>query len=164
VNVDIHRPIRIWSCQISKSPKLPQQLFNSTQHHNNTMSVFAQGQVLTVTTFGPGKLTLLTWSGVVANFGSVIGAKSTNNTGKTRWLISFSHNYTRFAFIWEGSGEAVYRIGTSLLTHTVGTTWQKASTVHWGDSSLVEEDVSANVSGATNRDGVTTFWEIPDTI
>jgi len=127
------------------------------------MSIFSADQVLTVTTFGPGKLTLLTYDGLY-QLQANIGAKSTTNAGQTRWLISFSHNYNGFAFIWDGKGQAVHRIGSSLLTGSVGTDWTNASVVNYGSSSVTQADVSSDVSGAINRDDATTFWVIPDTI
>lgn len=125
------------------------------------MSVFRGDNCLTVTTMGPGKLTLLTYGGSSANH---IGAKSTNNSSKTRWMIGFSHNYTRFAFIWEGKGEAVYRVGSSLVTTPVGTSWTAASLMDWGTGKITRADVSSNILGAIERNNATTFWVIPDTI
>jgi len=127
-------------------------------------SIFLADHCLTVTTKGPGKLSLLTFKGATG-LSNVVGAKTTTSPGQTRWLISFSHNYTRFAFIWEGAGEAVYRIGSSLLTAPVGTKWTEASLVEWWSGLAVkQDDVSSELGSALNRDNVTTFWAIPDPI
>ncbi|KAH6907688.1 mucin-binding lectin 1 [Coprinopsis sp. MPI-PUGE-AT-0042] len=93
---------------------------------------------------------LLTWENN-HNCPRVVGAVPTTNTGLTRYMLSFSHNFLHFAFKWDGEGEAVYQIGSGLERKPVA-------------SSVVTEDVSAHVSGALNRDGRTTAWIIPDTL
>ncbi|KAH6911696.1 mucin-binding lectin 1 [Coprinopsis sp. MPI-PUGE-AT-0042] len=125
--------------------------------------IFMSDTQLAVITRGPGVLSLLTWENT-NDCPRVVGAVPTNNTGLTRYMLSFSHNFLHFAFKWDGEGEAVYQIGSGLERKPVGRDWTAASTVHWGASSVVTEDVSAHVSGALNRDGRTTAWIIPDTL
>jgi hypothetical protein len=60
--------------------------------------IFKTGKELTVTTKGPGTLTLLSW-GSVAKAPSTIGGAPTTCPGTTHYLTSFSHTYTRCAFI-----------------------------------------------------------------
>jgi len=131
------------------------------------MSTLFKGDTcVTVTTMGPGKLSLLSHN-AISNIHSVVGAKITSNPGKTRWMIGFSHNYQGFAFIWEGHGEAVYRVGDSLLTHAVGTSWNRATAANWLETTVTTQDVSSIVRGLGsqyNRDNQTTFWIIPDSI
>lgn len=128
------------------------------------MAIFIGDKCVTVTTMGPGKLSLLSYANVSGAGVNHIGGKSTDNSGKTRWMIGFSHYFSRFAFIWEGQGEAVYRIGFSLLTAPVGTSWTAASVVKWSSDKVTKEDVTSNIPGAVNRDDATTLWVIPDTI
>nr|6ZRW_A Chain A, Mucin-binding lectin 1 [Coprinopsis cinerea]6ZRW_B Chain B, Mucin-binding lectin 1 [Coprinopsis cinerea]6ZRW_C Chain C, Mucin-binding lectin 1 [Coprinopsis cinerea]6ZRW_D Chain D, Mucin-binding lectin 1 [Coprinopsis cinerea]6ZRW_E Chain E, Mucin-binding lectin 1 [Coprinopsis cinerea]6ZRW_F Chain F, Mucin-binding lectin 1 [Coprinopsis cinerea]6ZU2_AAA Chain AAA, Mucin-binding lectin 1 [Coprinopsis cinerea]6ZU2_BBB Chain BBB, Mucin-binding lectin 1 [Coprinopsis cinerea]6ZU2_CCC Ch len=126
-------------------------------------AIFHTGSELFIITRGPGKLTLLTWGGL-NNLRSVIGAIPTENTGVTKWAVSFSHNYTRFSFIWEGQGEACYQIGNGLTRSPVGRSWSSSSTIHWGSSTVITEDVTSVVPGAVNRDKVTTAYALPDNL
>jgi len=130
------------------------------------MSTPSNDQVLIVTTSGTGNLHLLTYNDPSAPIGlqSYKGSKATTNAGKTHWLISFSYNYNYFAFIWDGKGEAVYRVGTGLLTNSVGTDWTKASTVTLGNPGVGQADVSNQAKTATVRDATTPVWIIPDII
>lgn len=125
------------------------------------MSIFVNGQCLIVTTRGPGKLSLLTYE---SNNGgvNVNGSLSTESAGVTRFLISFSHNYTRFAFVWNGTGEAVYSIGTGLERKPVGRSWSQASLVAWGASTVTTSDVTSILPSAVDRTNVTTVFIIPD--
>jgi hypothetical protein len=100
----------------------------------------------------------------VGHRSSVVGAMRTNASGITRWLISFSHRYEKFAFIWDGQGEGVYQIGNGLERKPVGRRWNVASTAHRGAWDIGIADVSAIVRHATNRDGATTAFIIPDNI
>jgi hypothetical protein len=124
-------------------------------------AIFVNGQCLVVTTRGPGKLSLLTYQ---SNSGgvNVNGSLSTNNPGVTRFLISFSHNYTRFAFMWGGSGEAVYSIGTGLQRQPVGKSWTQASYVPWGATTVTTADVTSILPSAVDRTDDTTIFIIPD--
>lgn len=103
--------------------------------------VFEASNSLMIITSGPGTLTLLTYAGA-KGLSSVIGSKKTTTSGTIRWFVGFSHNYTRFAFMWEGGGQAVYRIGSTLLTEKVGTDWKSASLVSWGSGTITTADVS----------------------
>lgn len=129
--------------------------------------IFVGSNSLEVFTYGPGKLSLLTFAGL-SNLPNVIGGKQTSAIGTTPWLISFSHNYVNFAFIWQGTGvlgsQAVSRIGSSTATQSVGTSWNSASFVGFGNNSVIFADVTAQVATAVNRDDFTTFYAIPDLV
>ena len=125
--------------------------------------IFQSDQQLTVITRGPGTLSLLTW-GSNSNAPSVVGAVKTTNTSLTRYLISFSHDFNYYAFIWNGQGDARYQVGSSLDRKPVGKDWKTASFVEWLSNEVKTKDVSATVATATNRDELTTAWIIPDTL
>ncbi|KIK57536.1 hypothetical protein GYMLUDRAFT_46110 [Collybiopsis luxurians FD-317 M1] len=127
------------------------------------MALFTGTQCITVITQGPGTLTLLSYGANTVS-PNVIGGKSTSNSGQTRWMVGFSHDYTGYAFIWGGSGQAVYRIGSSLQTFPVGTKWTAASVAKWGATSITSGDVSSEIGSAVNRDNQTTTWVIPGSI
>ena len=135
----------------------------SARNPLSDMSIFTPGNELIVISRGPGALSLLSWQNN-AGGSNVVGAIRTTNAGLTRWVISFSHHYERFAFIWQGGGQAVYQIGRKLERTPVGTRWENASTVNWGASTVTTTNVSSIASSAVNRDELTTVYAIPDTI
>jgi hypothetical protein len=126
-------------------------------------AIFTNGQCLVVTTRGVGNLNLLSYQ---SNAGApnVVGATPTTNTGVTRFLISFSHTYERFAFFWDGAGEAVYAIGTALQKQPVGRGWDKASAVPWGATTVSTIDATGVLPTTVNRNNQTTCFVIPDKI
>lgn len=128
-----------------------------------TMSIFHNGQALIVTTRGPGKLHLLSYQNNAQGV-NVVGSTQTSSSGVTRFLISFSHHYERFAFHWDGAGEAVYGLGNGLERKPVGRNWQQASFIAWGSASITSSDVTAIARAATNRDNATTCFIIPDLV
>jgi hypothetical protein len=83
----------------------------------------------------------------------VVGAMSTNAPGVTKRLISFSHRYENYAFIWDGQGKGVYQIGSGLERRPVERRWNVASAAHRGAWDIGTVDVSGIVRHATNRDG-----------
>jgi len=126
--------------------------------------IFANGNGIIVTASGPGKLHLLTFA---SNGGIVnhVGVTETKKAGLTRFLISHSYTFTKFAFYWEGAGEAVYGT-TESLVRTVLTAkgWADAVTVDWGTSSFGKADVSAEAQKGVGRDGLVTAFIIPDNV
>ncbi|KAM6493666.1 hypothetical protein JOM56_010027 [Amanita muscaria] len=126
------------------------------------MAIFADGQCLIVTTRGPGTLNLLTYNPITSTLQNCNGSLSTTSTGVTRFLISFSHNYQSFAFMWNGAGEAVYSIGTGLQRTSVGRNWSQASLVEWGSSTVTTADVTGILPSAVDRTNLTTIFIIPD--
>ncbi|KAF8637198.1 hypothetical protein AX16_010857 [Volvariella volvacea WC 439] len=125
--------------------------------------IFTTGNELVVITRGPGNLRLLSWQNNAGGTNTV-GAIPTSNAGITRYLISFSHHYERFAFYWDGAGEAVYQIGNRLERRPVGRNWNSASTVNWGAAEVTNTNVAGIAEGAVNRDRVTTAFIIPDSV
>lgn len=126
--------------------------------------LFKPGQELVVITQGPGHLCLLSYGSKDGSGINIVGAMNTNAPGITRWLISFSHRYDKFAFIWDGQGEGVYQIGNGLERRHVGRKWTAASTAHKGASHVGIEDVADIAKHAINRDGATTVYAIPNNI
>ncbi|KAI9450636.1 hypothetical protein F5148DRAFT_1227043 [Russula earlei] len=123
--------------------------------------IFVGGKSVNVTTRGPGRLYLFTHG---SNVGapSTVGGTATNNEGITRYLISFSHNFTKFAFYWDGQGEAVYSIDTRLVRKPVGKSWKEACYILWGADEVQIADVSKDVTVALPRDEETTCFIIHD--
>ncbi|KAH6907705.1 mucin-binding lectin 1 [Coprinopsis sp. MPI-PUGE-AT-0042] len=127
-------------------------------------NIFAANKQLTVVTRGTGSLSLLTWANTYDANAGAVGAVKTTNTGLTRWVVSFSHNYLHFALKWDGEGEAVYQVGDGLERKPVGRSWSSATTIHWSARSVVTEDVSVKATSVVNRDELTTIWIVPDTL
>ena len=132
-------------------------------------AIFANGQGVIVSARGPGSLHLLTTNPVIdPNLAlPVVGAITTTPSMPdkiTRFMISFSHNYTKFAFYWDGNGQAVYGEGQDLVRQPVGKGWDAATTVNWGSTSFSTEDVRTLQASATNRGNVTTIFIIPDNL
>jgi len=125
--------------------------------------IFSHDQCLVITTRGPGILYLLSYQNN-AKGSDVVGSKTTDQAGVTRFMISFSHHYERFAFMWEGKGEAVYGIGTGLQRLPVGRSWDQASAIPWGSATVNTADVKSIVAGAVDRTNLTTCFIIPDQI
>jgi hypothetical protein len=125
------------------------------------MAIFYGDQTLLILTEGPGKLNLLSY-GSNAGIRNHVGAKTTSKTGETRWVIGHSYTFTRFAFYWDGAGQAYARIGNSYATTPVGKSWKAASQANWGATSLITADVTAEVATAVNRDNETTTFPVPD--
>ena len=124
--------------------------------------IFTTGHEVVVITKGPGKLTLLSWDPVQGHgLTTGVGDIPTTRSGITHYVIGFSHFYTKFSFIWQGEGEAVYQIGEGLERKPVGRTWSSANTIRWGANSVTTEDVSANIASAGRVDRQTTAFIIP---
>ncbi|KAF9073331.1 hypothetical protein BDP27DRAFT_1289191 [Rhodocollybia butyracea] len=126
-------------------------------------AIFTNGQTLTVTTRGPGNLSLCSYqsNGGIVNH---VGATNTANEGVTRFVISHSYTFERFAFYWDGEGEAVYNIGTALANGPVGRSWAEASGVSWGATTVGTVDATDPVSSAVVRNGAATCFVIPPVV
>ena len=124
-------------------------------------SIFHNGNGITVNAAGPGKLHLLSYGNSVGSY-NVVGYVETFASGVTRFLISHSHTYNRFAFYWEGNGEAVYGAGNSLVRMPVARNWRTATCVERGASFFTTHDVRGEVAKATIRNGQTTAFIIPE--
>jgi hypothetical protein len=127
------------------------------------MPIFVDGNTLVITTRGVGNLRLFSYQSN-AGASNCVGSTLTSNTGVTRFLVSFSHTYERFAFYWDGAGEAVYGIGTGLERKPVGRSWTSASAILWGASMVTTIDATSLLPSALVRDNATTVFIIPDQI
>ena len=126
--------------------------------------IFINGQTLVVTAIGPGKLHLFSYQSK-KGYPDIVGAVTTSKAGETRFLISHTYSYQRFAFHWEGAGEAVYGIGASLRREWVGPSWKNASLASWGSAGITMTDVSIPVQRAEKLpDNQITAFVIPDFI
>jgi len=116
-----------------------------------------------VTVSGPGKVHLLSFqsNGGIKNH---VGFVETTSAGVTRFMLSHSYTFERFAFYFEGAGEAVYGIGTDLARNSVGKSWSEANLVSWGSPTITTADVSVNVQSAVTRNNAITCFIIPDKI
>lgn len=129
--------------------------------------IFSNGQGVIVSARGPGSLHLLTSNGVIPGTENVVGATTTNPSTPdkiTRFIISFSHNYTKYAFYWDGAGEAVYGKGQDLVRQPLLNGWNAATIIDWGSTSFSTQDVSTIAASATKRDNQTTCYIIPDNL
>ncbi|KAF8874925.1 mucin-binding lectin 1 [Infundibulicybe gibba] len=126
------------------------------------MAPFFNGEAVLITARGPGKVHLLSFQ---SNGGipPVIGSIQTYNAGTTRFIISHSYTFEKFAFYWEGAGEATYGVGQSLVRTQLGNGWENAALVSWGGS-ITTGDVYGYMAGAVNRDGQVTCFIVPDLI
>jgi hypothetical protein len=82
----------------------------------------------------------------------------TTSSNAVRFLISFSHNYSRFAFYWDGLGPANHTVAQTLASGSVGRSWSQASFVQRGDTAVSTMDVTALVPTAVDRGNVTTIF------
>ena len=123
--------------------------------------VFDNGQGIIVTTHGQGKLHLYSYG--QPGTPGVFGYLATSKSGTTKFIISHSYGYTKYAFFWHGPGKAEYRIGGNPKTHPVGRSWSAASWVKWGHKEVSVLDVSPEYfAGATNVKDQITCFVIPE--
>ncbi|KAJ7184443.1 hypothetical protein C8R46DRAFT_460754 [Mycena filopes] len=143
----------------SKSPlNLPVYQTMSTK----SQAAFISGNGVLVTTSGAGKVHLISYASN-ANLPNHVGTITTSNAGATRFIISHAYTFTKFAFYWEGAGEAVFSIGDQLLRQAVGNSWSRAVMVSYGGQGSTG-DVSGQISSAVQRDNEVTCFIIPDRI
>lgn len=123
--------------------------------------IYIDGRGVIVSARGPGKVHLLSYASN-ANLPAHVGTITTNREGVTRFMISHSYTFTKFAFYWEGSGEAVCGAGSSLIRQPVGTSWNAATCADWGSTSFTTQNVSTFTTSAVSRDNQVTCFIIPD--
>lgn len=58
------------------------------------------------------------------------------------YVISFSHNYTMYAFCREGNGEAEFCIGHQPERNLVDRSWNKSRGLKWGDKEILTLEVA----------------------
>ena len=124
---------------------------------------FLNGNGVIVSARGPGKVHLLSYAsngGLPAHVGSI----TTTSEGVTRFIISHSYTFTKFAFYWEGQGEAVCGKALGLVRQPVGKNWEAATTADWGATEFTTQNVTSNVTSAVLRDNAVTCFIIPDTL
>ena len=126
-------------------------------------AIFTNGQTLVVSTTGPGRLHLLSYQSN-AKIVNHVGFLPTANAGETRFVISHSYTFERFAFYWDGAGQAVLGIGASLIRQPVGNSWANASLASWGSSAITTANVTSQVASAVVRDNAITAFIIPELI
>src|SRR5258707_572927 len=94
--------------------------------------IFLNGNGVVVNTRGAGRLHVLHYAAVNSTrLANITGYIETTASDHTRFIISFSHHYTRIAFYWEGPGEASYGAAKSLVRTPMATSWEKATVVEW---------------------------------
>lgn len=131
--------------------------------------IFHNGNGVVVNAKGPGKLHVLHYAPVPSvGIAPVVGYIETTDSGITRFMISFSHYYTRIAFYWEGTGEASYGTSKSLVRAPMATSWDKAIVVEWLGSGFSNNFTTANVKAEAEakttvvRNGIITAFIIPE--
>lgn len=111
---------------------------------------------------GPGKLHVLSFESI-GGCANHVGYTETNYSGTTRFLISHSYTFERYAFYWEGTGAAVYGMGNSPAVQIpLGTGWGTAAIIGWNTSNFVTGDVTARLQTAVLRDGMVTAFIISE--
>ncbi|KAF8998863.1 hypothetical protein BDQ17DRAFT_1308953 [Cyathus striatus] len=129
---------------------------------------FFNGYGVIVSARGPGNLHLVSYAsinGLPNVFGSVSAKPNvTGNDDVTRFMISHSYYYTKYAFYWDGPDEAVCGIGLDLIRSPVGTSWQQATMIDWGGANFTSGNVTSFVNDAASvqRDNDITAFVIPD--
>lgn len=128
-----------------------------------TTPIFSYGRGIIVSAKGPGKVHLMSYASN-ASITSHIGSITTDRPGVTRFIISHAYTFDKFAFYWEGSGEAVCGVGEDMSREPVGKSWKAATYVGWGEKSFSTKDVESSTTSAVNRDNLVTCFIIPDTL
>jgi hypothetical protein len=137
---------------------------NDTLQLTMSDNFYVNGQGVVVDTTGPGKIHLLSYAANQATNLAHIGTITTTSEGGTRFIISHSYDYNKFAFYWDGTGEAVCGKGQHPSRQAVGNSWQEATCADFNTSAFVTRDVTANTAGAVNRDNLVTCFIIPDNV
>lgn len=125
--------------------------------------VVSDGQSIVITTRGAGQVLLLFYfsnNGISSRYGTT----TTNREGTSRFIISRSNTFERFAFFWEGEHQAFCTIGEDTNRVPVGTSWKAASCVTWGSTSVTTQNVSLAryIARPFNGDNHVTYLIAPD--
>lgn len=125
-------------------------------------AIFFNGNGIIVNAKGPGKLHLLSYAPNISTAQNVVGYIETTASGITRFVISHSYYYTRFAFYWEGVNQAAFGAEDSLVRAPIATSWDNANVVQWGSSSFTSGNVQEEAKKAVVRNGEITAFIIPE--
>lgn len=117
--------------------------------------IWAHGQAVIVTVTGPGKIHLLSYNPSM-NHPTMVGTVQARPQGTTRFLVSHSYGFFKYAFYWEGGGDAVASYGPVNRTR-VGNSWNEAICIDWGSSNFTFNDVTSNAAVASENATVTCF-------
>jgi len=113
---------------------------------------------LLLMTIGSGTLSHISYQ-TLPGVDNVLQAKSITAMNETRWVLGFSYYFQKYAFIWEGEGEATYRVGDSVQTVPVGRSWNNATIVTWNSPVITNGDVSPLATGTFGTDPIA--WVVP---
>lgn len=119
--------------------------------------IFRGLNTLLLLTVGSGTLYTINYDNV-AGLGNALESKTILASNQTRWVLGFCFNYAKYAFIWDGDEQATYRVG-SRSSGLVGSNWNNASLVTWGDTDVTFGDVSSLATGPWGID--TLAWIVP---
>ncbi|KAJ7615989.1 hypothetical protein FB45DRAFT_841639 [Roridomyces roridus] len=127
---------------------------------------YCDGLAPIVTTFGPGNLHHLAYSGGISGMQAVTGFLSTSTEGASYFLLGYSYYYAGFAFYWDGAGEAFFRLGNSTAPQAVGNSWTNATGVPENGEIILGLNVASTAASAANRGDATEgnflVYRIPD--
>ncbi|KAJ7737065.1 hypothetical protein B0H16DRAFT_1695163 [Mycena metata] len=126
---------------------------------------YTSGLAPIVTVTGPGNLHHLSYAsngGIPNVVGKIPTMATTGAYNTTNFLLGFSYTYTGYAFYWDGTGPAFWRVEDSPFTEPVGTSWASATGVPYGSEIVLGLNVEAQVASAENRDNEVTVFFIPD--
>ena len=117
--------------------------------------IWAHGQPVIVTVTGPGKIHLLTYN-TSMNHPTMVGTVEARPQGTTRFLVSHSYGFFKYAFYWDGSAEAIASYGP-VNRFTVGKGWNEAVCIDWGSSNFTYNNVATDAAAASENATVTCF-------
>ncbi|KAJ7722696.1 hypothetical protein B0H16DRAFT_1334592 [Mycena metata] len=123
------------------------------------MPLYGQGLAPIVTVYGAGNLHHPTYQSATIG-GTVFGTIPATSEGTTNFLLGWSLNYRSYAFYWDGVGEAFWRVGLNSTERLpVGTSWQDATSVWFGESAILGVNVEADVATSGNAgEGITVYY------
>jgi hypothetical protein len=124
---------------------------------------YLNGNGVIVSARGPGKVHLLSYASN-SNLPAHVGTTTTTSGGITRFIISHSYTFTKFAFYWDGEGEAGCGKGQGLVRQPVGKSWEAATTADWGTTEFRTQNVGSFTTSAVPRDNEVTCFIIPDNL
>jgi hypothetical protein len=130
------------------------------------MAIFLNGNGVIVSARGPGSIHLISFAsnGNLPNHIGTITTTPSTPDKVTRFIISHSYTFTKFAFYWDGAGQAVCGKGQDLVRQPVGNSWNVATCVDWGSANFTTQNVTTFTTSAVTRDNQVTCFIIPDNL